>query len=358
MDWIKRNLVFVIGAVVALVLMGFSGWYSFSGWQNSSEQTTKVTEGYAELKRLKGLNPSPGEGKINNIELAKEQQKEAQAFLTKLGTRLQSIPALPEGTNIASKDYKAVLQDTISDLQRDATNNSVILPPKYNFSFEKQAGLVKFADGTLQPLAIQLGEVKVICEIINQAKVNSLEGIRRERVPGSPDDLAGTPTDYLDLVSTTNELAVVTPYEVTFRCFTPELANVLAGFARSPYGLLVKAINSEVAPASAYSEMAAAPTLIYQQPVAAAPPAYPRPGMMGEEGGRPGGFGGPGGLGGRYGNVGNRSPFPQPAPVAQPVVQPSGSASAGKNTLQVFLKEKELRVTMLIHVVKLLPPQK
>ncbi len=348
MDWIKRNLVFVIGALVALVLMGLAGWYSFSGWQNSSEQTSKLSEGYTELKRLKGLNPSPGEGKINNIELAKEQQKEAQAFLAKLGTRLKSIPALPEGTNIASKDYKAVLQDTISELQREATNNSVILPPKYNFSFEKQAGLVKFADGTLQPLAIQLGEVKAICEILNEAKVNSLEGIRRERVPGSPDDLAGTPTDYLDLVSTTNELSVITPYEVTFRCFTPELANVLAGFARSPYGLLVKAINSENAPASTFTDTAAVQPVFYAQPVVA-PQPYPRPGI-GEESGRPGG---------RYGGVGAggyRSPYapPAPAPVAQPVV----AASAAKSSLQVFLKERELRVTMLIHVVKLLPSQK
>jgi hypothetical protein len=355
MDWIKRNLVFVIGAVVALVLMGLAGWYCFSGWTNSSEQTVKLTEGYTELKRLKGLSPSPGEGKINNIELAKEQQKEAQAFLAKLGTRLQSIPAMIEGTNIASKDYKVVLQDTISDLQRDATNNSVIVPSKYNFSFEKQAGLMKFADGTLQPLAVQLGEIKVICEVLNEAKVNTLEGIRRERVPGSPDDLAGTPTDYLDMASTTNELSIITPYEVTFRCFTPELANVLAGFARSPYGLLVKAINSEHAPASMVADTAAPQPVYYAQP-AVAPQPYPRP-ITGEEGGRPGGafasrYGGAGGPGGY------RSPYAAVTPVAAPVAQPIAVSPGSKSGLQVFLKEKELRITMLIHVVKLLPSQK
>ena len=354
MDWIKRNLVFVIGAVVALVLMGLAGWYSFSGWQNSSEQTSKLTEGYSELKRLKGLNPSPGEGKINNIELAKEQQKEARAFLAKLGTRLQSIPMLPEGTNISSKDYKAVLQDTISELQRSATNNSVILPPKYNFSFEKQAGLVKFAEGTLQPLAVQLGEVKAICDVLNGAKINTLEGIRRERVPASPDDLAGTPTDYLDQVSTTNELSVITPYEVTFRCFTPELASVLAGFAKSPYGLLVKAINSEIAPASAMSDMAAVQPVYYQQP-AVAPPSYARPGLA-EEGGRPGGafasrYGGAGGAGGY------RSPYAAAPPVAAPIAQPIAVSPGSRGGLQPFLKERELRITILIHVVKLLPPQ-
>jgi hypothetical protein len=31
-----------------------------------------------------------------------------------------------------------------------------------------------------------------------------------------------------------NDLAVITPYVVTFRGFTPELASVLGGFAASP----------------------------------------------------------------------------------------------------------------------------
>lgn len=356
MDWIKRNLVFVIGAVVALVLMGLAGWYSFSGWQHRSEETDKVNEGYTELKRLKELNPSPGEegeGKVNNIKLAKEQQKEAQTFLNKLGARLQPIPALPEGTNIASKDYKAVLQDTISDLQRDATNNSVILPSRYNFSFEKQAGLVKFAEGTLQPLAIQLGEVKAICSVLNEAKVNSLEGIRRERVPGSPDDLAGTPTDYLDQASTTNELAIVTPYEVTFRCFTPELANVLAGFAKSPHGLIVKAINTEVPLGSLIADSAAAAP-IYYAPPPVAPPAF-RPGGGEDGGGRPGGA-----FASRYGGAAafNNPYAARTAPAVAPVAQPVAVSPSAKSGLQPFLKEKQLRVTMLIHVVKLLPSQK
>ena len=180
------------------------------------------------------------------------------------------------------------------------------------------------------------------------------EGIRRERVPGSSDDVAGTPTDYLDLASTTNELAIITPYEVTFRCFTPELAGVLAGFARSPYGLLVKAINSEAAPASAFADVAAAAPIYYQQP-AVAPQPYPRPGV-GEEGGRPGA-----GFANRYGGAGAggyRSPYAQTAPVAAPVAQPLAASLGSKSGLQPFLKEKELRITMLIHVVKLLPAQK
>jgi hypothetical protein len=358
MDWIKRNLVFVIGAAVALILLGAAGWYSYSGWQNSSGQSDKLTEGYTELKRLKGLNPSPGDddagGKkgVNNIELAKEQQKEAREFLTKLSTKLKPIPALPDGTNFGPNDYSAALQDTISYLQRDATNNSVILPPKYKFSFEKQAGLVKFADGTLPALAVQLGEVKVISEILNEAKINSLEAIRRERVAGSPDDMSGTPSDYIDLTSTTNELAVITPYEVTFRCFTPELSKVLEGFAKSPHGLLVKAINSEPAQnqISMDPSVAAVAPVYYQQPVAAPPAAYQnRLGPMGEEGAA---------MARRYGGAagGFNNPYARTAPPVAPVVAQPGVVPAAPKGPQAFIQEKQLRITLLIHVVKLLPP--
>ena len=54
--------------------------------------------------------------------------------------------------------------------------------------------IAKFAPGSLHPLAVQLGEVKTISEILFAARVNSLDGIQRNRV--SDDDTAGPQTDY------------------------------------------------------------------------------------------------------------------------------------------------------------------
>ncbi len=341
MDWIKRNLVFVVGGVVTLVLMGLAGWYCFSGWNNNAQQKDLITAAYGELTTLYANKPAPGDGKkVNNIALAKEQQKEAREFLQKLAVFLQPIPALPPGETVTGRAYSAALQETITQLQREATNSSVILPPRYKFSFEKQAGLVTFAPGTLEPLAIQLGEVRAICDVLNVAKINSLDAIRRERVPGSPDDLSGPASDYIDFQSTTNELAVISPYEITFRCFTPELAAVLAGFAQSPYGLIVKGINVEPAanPLLAETSTYATPSYI--------PAQIPQPAnRMMEEGGA---------LGGRYGGGGR---YGQPAP--QPIyAQPTYAQPAPKSGLQPFLREKQLKVTLLLHVVKLLPPKK
>ena len=107
---------------------------------------------------------------------------------------------------------------------------------------------MKFAPGSLGPLAVQLGEVKAISEILFAAGVNQLDGIQRVRV--SDDDVNGPQTDYLDDIAVTNDLAVLTPYHVTFRAFSPEIAQVLAGFASSPHGFIVKSINVQPAGAA------------------------------------------------------------------------------------------------------------
>jgi hypothetical protein len=336
MDWIKRNLIFVIGAALALALMGLAGWYSYSGYSNNSVQRDELNKQYEELKRLKALKPAPGEGKVDNIKLAREQVKEAEAFGRKLTQRLARIPALPEGTNLTAKDYSAALQRTIDELQREATNSSVILPPKYKFSFEAQAGRVTFAPGSLEPLAAQLGEVRAICTILNAAKINSLDGLRRLRV--SADDTSGPATDYLESGGLTNDLAILAPYEVTVRCFTPELASLLAGFANSPFGLIVKGVNVEPAATGLTPDVFGAPV-----PVPVPVPVIGQPEMQ-----RPR-FGEGDAFRSRYGP---RPMAPPPVPTPVPQLLAVGPARTG---LQPFLTEKQIKVTLLIHVVKLLP---
>lgn len=348
MDWIKRNLMFVISAVVALALLGGAGWYCYSGWSNNAAKKEAITAAYGELNELYRAKPAPGDGKkVDNIKLAREQQKEAQEFLKGLGAYLREIPAIPAKTGVTGPRYSAALQETISLLQREATNNSVIVPPAYKFSFSKQASLVTFAPGTLDALAVQLGEVKAICDILNDAKINSLDGIRRERVTGNPDDLQAPATDYFDKTSVTNDLAVASFYEVTFQCFTPELAAVLSDFARSPYGLIVKAINVEPA---ATTLLADAPPMYGLPPMGV--PGQPAPGYnpyaqrRGAEDPR---------MAGRYAAPGGLTPRYAAPPQAVPVQPQPYAVAPARPGLTAFLTEKQLKVTMLVEVIKLLP---
>jgi len=131
--------------------------------------------------------------------------------------------------------------------------------------------------------------------------------------------------------------------EVTFRCFTPELAAVLAGFANSEYGLIVKGVNLEVA---------AAPVAMPDgMPMTYAPVPVPVPSggeslqsryRVGGEGSRYGARGGPAG-----------PAYPQSQP--QPMPLPLMATAPARTGLQPFLSEKQIKVTLLLHVVKLTP---
>ena len=128
----------------------------------------------------------------------------------------------------------------------------------------------------------------------------------------SDDDTRGSQSDYLEGTIVSNNLAVFTPYEVTFRCFSQDLANVLSGFASSPHGFIVRDISVRLA-----------------ESTAAAPPTF---------------------------SYGEGTPGGNPTQSTYPTRQPSSaSASAGRGGLQTVLKERLLSVTVEIEAVKLLP---
>ncbi len=340
MAWIKRNLYFIIGGTLAVALMGLAGWYLYSKWALNNSKLEALKTQYDELSSLAKQNPNPGEeGKMDNVAAAKEQQGQLHDFNGKVVTYYQRITRIPDVPKVGDQEFSKALSLNIDQLQRAASNASVTLPAEYCFSFQAERNLMSFNPAGLPALATQLGEVKAILDVLFGAKVNSLDGLRRER--SSPDDAGGPESDYIDQRSLTNSLAVVSPYELTFRCFSPELASILAGFASSPYGMVVKSINVEHAPAVA--EEVAAP--MTPAPVVYAPPSVPvrRPDDRYAE---------------RY-----RSPSPGgdpnyrryaiPPPVAPVPVAPG--APAAKGGLQIVLDEKQLRVRLVLNIVKLLP---
>ena len=246
--------------------------------------------------------PSPGNDRVDNIKAAKEQEGQVRDWTRQAAGYFQPIAPIPNtGTNaVSSEAFAAALRRTIDQLQHEAEAASVTLPPRYNFSFEAQRSRVNFSSGSLGALAAQFGEVKTISEILFAARVNSLDGIQRVRV--SDDDANGPQADYFDSRSVTNNLAVLTPYQITFRSFSPEIAQVLAGFASSPHGFIVKSINVQLAGTAA----AMSPETAGAMP----PPSSPA----------------------------------APLPVAP-----------GRGGLQTVLNEQLLRVTLVVEVVKLLP---
>ena len=248
MGWIKRNLFFTIGGVIALLLLGGAGFYTYTSWQRNNAAFTKLDDIYSQLKKINSQKPLPGNDKVNNIEMAKEQEKQIRQWISTARKHFQPVAPIPNPANgqPSPQLFGDTLSRTIARLQNEANAASVSLPPAYCFSFQAEYGAVKFAPGSLQPLSEQVGEVAAISEILFSARVNGLEGIQRVRV--SDDDTKGQQSDYIDDHPFATNMAVMTPYRMTFRAFTPEIAQVLIAFATSPHGTIVRTVN--VQPAS------------------------------------------------------------------------------------------------------------
>lgn len=372
MSWIKRNLFFVIGSVVALALMGLAGWFLYTKYTLNNQILADLKTNFEELKGLTTKNPHPGDAKVNNIQNAKNQQVELSNYVAKARVHFAPISRLPseeDAPKISDRDLTTALSKTVDQLQRQASSASVNVTSNYYFSFEALRGKVSFDSKGLLPLAVQLGEVRAICDVLFAAKVNSLDNIRRERV-AAEDSLGGLQTDYLTEKKATNELAVLVPYEVTFKCFSSELASVLSGFASSPHAILVKTINVEGAPITAAQEQPLIPGAVqYVQPQYVAPStqggeAEAQARMMsrygigrgtGRYGGAPGAAPGGAGVGVQYRGLQPQQPqaYVAPAPYAA-AATPTPPKTGG---LPTVLDERQLKVTANLLLVKLLPPK-
>jgi hypothetical protein len=312
MAWIKRNLFFVIGGGIALLLLGGAGFYIYKGWSRNSAAFDKLNEVVGQLKGFIDQKPSPGNQKVNNTAIAKDQEQELQAWIKQTKAYFKPVPAIPTGASVSSAAFSGALQKTVDQLRHEADASSVLLPPKFEFSFTAEKDRMTFAPGSLDALATQLGEVKALSEILFATRINAIDSIQRVRM--AEEDLQGSQSDYTEQRPVTNDLAIITPYVVTFRCFSPELSRVISSLATSPNPFIIKSVNVERADAAS------------ALPVA-----------------------------GGYGEMPGAPPMRMPGEYATPPVAPAAQSANNRGGLPTVLKEQLLRVTVEVDLVKLLP---
>jgi hypothetical protein len=240
MAWIKRNLFFAIGGFIALLLLGATGYYGFKSWSDNRSKMAQLQEAYNDLQTALNKSPSPTD---ENIAAARDQEAQLRKWIGSAREHFKPVPPIPNPPDgvVTTEQFAGSLRKTIQDLQLEATNANVILPSDYSFSFAAERNLVTFAPGSLNPLASHLGEVKAMCEILFDAKINALDGIQREEI--SDNDATGPQADYLADKSQASDLATITPYIITFRCFSADLGLVIAKMAATDYAFVIKGIN-------------------------------------------------------------------------------------------------------------------
>src|SRR5437762_1824618 len=207
MTWLKRNLFWAIGGVVALGLLGAAFFYLYTNMQSEKEIDEQLNQKLARWDEL----IKAGAATREPIEAVKEDEKKLKAYLDQ--TRKFFVP-LPYPQITDSREFRFLLDTTLNVLEREAEASAVSLPPKpYSFGFKPQSESVQFDTVNLKPLTMQLSEIAGISEIMFKAKIHSLESIRR--VPVAKEDIGAT--EFLDRKAVTNRIGTLqeihVPYE-------------------------------------------------------------------------------------------------------------------------------------------------
>jgi hypothetical protein len=317
MAWVKRNLIFVIIIVVGLIATGYCGYLLSSVMSANAAVSGDYTTALDQLKTAQDSKPPASK---ENIEAAKSDQDRVRQFLGDFRKAFAPFPIAPKAD---ARQFVEHLQLTLRQFSAEATNAGVALPADYAFSFSQERQKISFTPECIDPWMQELEEIKLILRVLYGAKINYLEQI--QRVPACMDDNSGD--DCLNTESRSNQWGLITPYKVSFRGFSTEVASVLEGFAVATNCFVVKYVDIK-------PSLAPLPTIT--QPTGPAPAQrYMQPEYQN--------------YGGEEGEGRGRGRRPMPRQIQQEQI----AVATGPAPPETILQETPLYITVVVDVVKL-----
>ena len=176
MLWIKRNLFMAIVGFVGLALLGGGGFYVYSGLGRNTELKAEVE---AQRTRLNDLYKQEVFPHATNIATAKA---ETAKFHAEVGKSLKFFTPVPSG-KVDARAFSRLRDNTLDELRGLAMKAGVKLPADlYAFSFQTQKPKTEFAPDTFPLVPEQMVEIKALCQILFEARINQIGNIRRARV--------------------------------------------------------------------------------------------------------------------------------------------------------------------------------
>lgn len=247
MPWIKKNLALVLAIAGALVLLAGSCFYLYSQIQKSSQLDNELSRASMTLQSLQSQQPHPGTDTLDNLSIVKEQQKKLEQLAAKLESNFSPVPF----TLITNdSEFRRYLITSLEELRQKARSSGVALRPDFAFGFTREKDMLRFEEGTLPTLSMQMADIKALCDVLFDVKISELYSIRRASTITNKmamqmiQKALGTRSDLLsNFQIITNDTSIITPYEVQFRSFTPELEKILKGFALNSNAIVVRTVQ-------------------------------------------------------------------------------------------------------------------
>lgn len=254
--YLKRHILGIVGLLLAV---GFVvGGFVWNGKTTKSIEDANALYEAALANRDKIQNAQI-KVDIKNVEVLGQVADEYEDFTKKASEVFVTQQIAPKTSN----DFMNYMTQSIVVLNRKATNNLVKVPNdllkrsdiNFSFTFAPLMEAAEISKDKIPELQIQLEDVKEICDVLFENRIQSLELLQRNRVTDE-DRRAGASPNYLDTRLTyTNSISVIRPYTVKFRCLSDGVAMALSGFAKKKTFYVVRTM--EVTPAGATSASAA-----------------------------------------------------------------------------------------------------
>lgn len=241
MAWVKRNIIWLIGGLISLGMIGGATMFTMEARKKQEEALNNLTTYTNKVNQLRSAKPFPGPELIRKIE------KETAAVRNFIDQAEQMFE-YTEPVRMPSQEFKVYLINSLVQLQQEATNYNVALPENFNFTFTHLLPMPNLLPYSIKPLQVQLRDIQEIAQILFESRIHALESFARvpayTREPGSKSVLIydmGVRTN----LTTDKAVFTSTPYKFSFRGFTTELTEVLNRFARADRFYVVKKLEVE-----------------------------------------------------------------------------------------------------------------
>ena len=190
MNWIQENK-FLTGFFSALLIgVGVLGYLLYSAMGENAEVHDKYTTQATELHRLQTLTPYPNEANLKKLRDQKQSVGEATAAVQKT----VSARVLPQ-QEMTPTQFQDKLRASVSAIGAKAKANNTNLPDKFYMGFDAYQNALP-PERAATPLGHQLQAIELALNLLLDAKIDSLNALRRTPLPeeGGTGTTGGTTT--------------------------------------------------------------------------------------------------------------------------------------------------------------------
>jgi len=242
------TVVLIVLGVSALIGGGLIYWMS-GQIDEKIQQRDALMEQIGAVDK-KGIFPSSANLKTlqDNLKIVRGGLNDLQALVEKNRVLFSEVRlAGADGKSFQGPEpdaWKRMFSTRREDLNKLAADNGVKLPADYDFSFRVYRSINPPREQTLD-LGAQLLGVEELGRILFQAKITSLEAIKRAAPEGRKN--AALSEDYVaaQLLNGVDGLYKIYPFELDFKCGTEALTHVLNQLAGSDYFFVIRDVAVE-----------------------------------------------------------------------------------------------------------------